>query len=52
MSALGLAEGPLIGRLLEALAEAQAAGEVADRDGALALVGALARQESSPEAAR
>lgn len=34
---LGLRPGPLLGRLLEAVREAQAAGEVTDRAGALAL---------------
>ncbi|MDE3096719.1 MAG: CCA tRNA nucleotidyltransferase [Chloroflexota bacterium] len=38
MSALGLVEGPGIGRLLAALEEAQAGGEVRDREGALAFV--------------
>lgn len=33
---LGLRPGPAIGRLLESIREAQAAGEVVDRDGALA----------------
>jgi putative nucleotidyltransferase with HDIG domain len=44
MSTLGVPEGPAIGRLLEALQEAQAAGEVQDRDQALAFVRALARE--------
>jgi tRNA nucleotidyltransferase/poly(A) polymerase len=35
---LALAPGPAIGKLLEALAEAQYAGEVSDRSGAIALV--------------
>jgi putative nucleotidyltransferase with HDIG domain len=38
MSALSLPEGPAIGRLLNALEEAQAAGDVTDRDQALAFV--------------
>jgi hypothetical protein len=38
MTALGLAPGPLVGRLLEAVQEAQAAGEVTTREQALALV--------------
>ena len=42
MAELGLSEGPEIGRLLEALREAQAAGEVSTREEALA----LARQNS------
>jgi hypothetical protein len=41
MDALDLAPGPLLGRLLEAVQEAQAAGEVTTREQALA----LARQE-------
>lgn len=41
MDALGLAPGPLVGQLLEAVQEAQAAGEVTTREQALA----LARQE-------
>lgn len=36
-SALGLEEGPIIGLLMEAVREAQAAGEVAGREGALAV---------------
>jgi poly(A) polymerase len=41
IDALGLAPGPLVGRLLAAVQEAQAAGEVATREQALT----LARQE-------
>lgn len=37
MAELGLSPGPLVGRLLETLREAQAAGEVTDREGALSL---------------
>ena len=37
MAELGLSKGPEVGRLLEALREAQAAGEVKSRDEALAL---------------
>jgi poly(A) polymerase len=37
MKGLGLSPGPQVGRLLEAVREAQAAGEVHDREGALAL---------------
>lgn len=37
MQELGLAAGPQIGLLLEAIREAQAAGEVTDRESALAL---------------
>ncbi len=44
MLALGKPEGPVIGRLLEALREAQAAGDVTDRDGALAFVARSARE--------
>jgi len=43
MAELGLAEGPEIGRLLEALREAQAAGEVRTRDAALALARQLSK---------
>ena len=42
----GLSPGPVIGRLLESLREAQAAGEVIDLDGALAFVEQMARDES------
>jgi putative nucleotidyltransferase with HDIG domain len=42
---LRLAEGPVIGRLLAALEEAQAAGEVEDRAGALAFVRGRAEEE-------
>jgi putative nucleotidyltransferase with HDIG domain len=38
MSAFGITEGPRIGRLLEAVREAQAAGDVHDRDGAQTVV--------------
>lgn len=38
MAALGVGPGPYIGRLLGALREAQAAGEVGDREAALAFV--------------
>jgi poly(A) polymerase len=48
MDALGLAPGPLVGRLLEAVQEAQAAGEVTTREQALA----LARQELERMGAR
>lgn len=37
MRELALAPGPIVGRLLEAVREAQAAGEVRDREAALAL---------------
>ncbi len=48
MDALGLTPGPLVGRLLEAVQEAQAAGEVTTREEALA----LARQELERTEAR
>jgi hypothetical protein len=35
MAELGLTPGPLLGDLLDAVQEAQAAGEVSTRDGAL-----------------
>lgn len=38
MRELGLAPGPLLGQLLEAVREAQAAGEIADRESALNFV--------------
>ena len=43
MAELGLDPGPQIGRLLEAVREAQAAGEVTTRDQALALAGRLSK---------
>ena|SRR5579883_329579 len=42
---LGLRPGPLLGRLLEAVREAQAAGEVTDRAGALALARRVLAEE-------
>jgi putative nucleotidyltransferase with HDIG domain len=45
MSEFGLAEGPRIGRLLEAVREAQALARVSDRAGALAYVRALLDEE-------
>ena len=42
---LGVKEGPQVGRLLEAIREAQAAGEVADREAALALAAELVQRE-------
>jgi poly(A) polymerase len=44
MSILGVPEGPAVGQLLEALREAQAAGDVSNRDEALAFAEALARE--------
>jgi poly(A) polymerase/tRNA nucleotidyltransferase (CCA-adding enzyme) len=49
MRDLGEPEGPHIGRLLEALREAQAAGEVTDTEGALAFVREHARREHRQE---
>lgn len=48
MAELSLSPGPLLGRLLEAIREAQAVGEVTEHDGALAL--ARARLEIEREA--
>lgn len=45
MSALSLPAGPTIGRLLAALEEAQGAGEVVDREGALSFVRAQAAED-------
>ena len=42
MSRFGIAEGPAVGAILEALREAQGAGEISDRDTALAFVERLA----------
>ncbi|HZP57303.1 MAG TPA: HD domain-containing protein [Dehalococcoidia bacterium] len=53
MSAFGLPEGPRIGRLLAAVEDAQGAGDVRDRDEALALVRRLLQAEGAaggPEA--
>ena len=47
MSALGLPPGPAIGRLLAALEEAQGAGEIADREGALAFVKERAAEDAA-----
>ncbi|NLE99954.1 MAG: HD domain-containing protein [Anaerolineales bacterium] len=46
MAELGLSEGPLVGKLLESVREAQAAGEVATREEALALATRAARAAS------
>ncbi len=48
MSILGLREGPAIGRYVEALQEAQAAGEVVSREAALEFVKKLAREGIEP----
>jgi hypothetical protein len=48
MRELGEGGGPHIGRLLEALGEAQAAGDVTDTESALAFVRELARRERQP----
>jgi hypothetical protein len=45
MAELGLEEGPVIGRLLAGVREAQASGEVATREEALALAGELLEGE-------
>jgi tRNA nucleotidyltransferase/poly(A) polymerase len=47
MSTLGLEAGPEIGRLIEALREAQAAGEVRTREEALALAAQISRAATS-----
>ncbi len=47
MAVLGIPEGPTVGRLLEALEEAQAAGEVHDKEQALALIRGFAREGSA-----
>ena len=48
MAALGLAPGPLLGRLLEEIREAQAAGEISNRDEALALARRSLGQAGAP----
>jgi len=48
MAGLGLEPGPQIGRLLEAVREAQAAGEVETQEQALALASKLSRSAPSP----
>lgn len=48
MALFGLAPGRRVGELLEAVREAQVAGEVADREQALALVLRILQQEASP----
>ncbi len=52
MGALGLEPGPIIGRLMETLREAQAAGEIETRPQAIALAGKLLAEGSTagPEA--
>lgn len=52
MAALGLSPGPLVGRLLEAVREAQAAGEVRTTQEALALAARLAAEPASPDQPR
>jgi poly(A) polymerase len=52
MAELDLTPGPLIGRLLEAITEAQAAGEVATRDQALALARSLLARRPAGAASR
>lgn len=53
MSSLNLSEGPAIGRLLAAVEEAQAAGDIRDREGALAFVKDVAQQQSrTPDTSR
>jgi putative nucleotidyltransferase with HDIG domain len=47
MGALGLAPGPEVGRLLEAIREAQASGEVETRQEALALAARLKREREN-----
>ena len=46
MAAFGLAPGPEVGRLLDGIREAQAAGEVRSREEALQLAGRLLQRES------
>lgn len=48
MEALGLKPGPLVGRLLDALQEAEAVGEVTTREAALDLARRLLRQLQKP----
>jgi poly(A) polymerase len=52
MQAFGLGPGRHVGQLLEALKEAQAAGEVVDREGALKLVARLLQRTDRPEKKR
>jgi len=49
MATFGLAPGPLIGKLLEAVREAQASGDVDSREAALALTRSLLNRENGPE---
>ncbi len=49
MAELNLSPGPLIGRLLETLREAQAAGEISNREEALALARSSLAQETSSQ---
>ncbi len=48
MSALGLTAGPVVGRLLEEIREAQAAGEISNRDEAVALARRSLDQAGAP----
>lgn len=49
MAALGVPPGPLVGQLLEAVREAQAAGEISTREEALALARRLAARAPASE---
>jgi poly(A) polymerase/tRNA nucleotidyltransferase (CCA-adding enzyme) len=49
IATLGIAPGPLVGKLLDELREAQAAGEVTSREAALALAERLVGQEGQGE---
>ena len=48
MQALGLPQGPEVGRLLNAIEEARAAGEVKTREEALALATNILQQPTQP----
>jgi len=50
--AMGVPEGPQIGRILEAIREAQAAGEITTREEALALARRLIDEAGAPEPRR
>jgi hypothetical protein len=49
MAALGLKQGPQVGRLLEALREAQATGEINTREDALTLAAKLKSKAQAAE---